>query len=416
MKVCKDYIKKQKREAKLLHLSYSPITVIIPCYNEPNILATLESLWNNENYQEQLHVIVVINHSEKSPPEAILQNQRTCTQLKSWKEHSETPLRTLSVLDIVFNDAESGVGAARKLGMDEAICQYIKNDKDGIILSLDADTLCAPNYLAEVYQHFQARPQTNTLIIQYQHQLDNIDTAQQDAIINYELYLRYMTLAYRYVNHPDAFHTIGSAFAVKVSAYCKQGGMNRRQAGEDFYFLQKMLLLGNCYELNTSCVFPSSRTSERVPFGTGKAVQELMTAKKELQTYSFTAFEELKLFFDQHTSLYKISKQDFENIVFNDLGGLIKSWLIEKDYFSELEKINANCASETMFSKKFFESFSIFQIIKYLNFTHTHFLRKIGIFHAISCLPEAEKLEFSTPKKLLFSLRELMNRESFCKR
>jgi hypothetical protein len=42
-----------------------------------------------------------------------------------------------------------------------------------------------------------------------------------------------------------AYHTVGSAMAVKAYQYVKVGGMNRRQAGEDFYFIQKLVHSGN---------------------------------------------------------------------------------------------------------------------------------------------------------------------------
>lgn len=415
MKACNNYSRKQKKKALLAPLPYAPLTIIIPCYDEPNISATLKSIWNCTGYKENLHVIVVVNHATNAPENSIAQNKATVAELREWQKNYATKLRHLSILQIVFSENESGVGAARKLGMDEVVSQYIQSGKDGVIISLDADTLCASNYLSEIFKHFCKYPKTNTLIIRYAHIFDNIVPAQKNAIIQYELYLRYMTLAYRYIGHPDAFHTIGSAFAVRASAYCKQGGMNRRQAGEDFYFIQKMLLLGNCHELNTTCVYPSARISARVPFGTGKAVKELMENNCELQTYSFKAFEELKVFFDKHLSLYKTSQQDYEQMLYNDLGGLIKSWLIEVDFFKELQQINNNCASETMFSKKFFETFSIFQIIKYLNFTHTHFLQKVGVFHAISCLPQANNFNFLSDETLLFSMRDELSLDTFIK-
>jgi len=39
---------------------------------------------------------------------------------------------------------------------------------------------------------------------------------------------------------PYAYHTIGSAFACRAEAYIAAGGMNRRHAAEDFYFLQQL--------------------------------------------------------------------------------------------------------------------------------------------------------------------------------
>ncbi len=415
MKPCTSYIAKQNEKSILSDLPYAPLTIVIPCYNEPNILATLESIWKNKGYDKRLHIIVIVNQSEYTSKKCIIQNKKTLQELETVKENYVNNLHSLSILNITFPSSEGGVGAARKIGMDEAINQYVQHRKDGIIISLDADTIVAKNYLAEIYNAFIKNPRINTLIINYEHPLHGLSQTQKKAIIQYELYLRYMTLAYRYVSHPNAFHTIGSAFAVRASAYCKQGGMNKRQAGEDFYFLQKLMAFGGCSELNTTCIFPSSRTSDRVPFGTGKAIKELIGSNKELQTYSFKAFEELKTFFDMHESLYKITKTDYEAIIYNELGGLIKSWLIEDNFFSQLQKINGNCASLEMFSKKFFESFSILQIIKYLNFSHTHFIQKSGIYHAISCLPQSEIFGFQNPESLLLSVRKYLQKDTFVK-
>ncbi len=415
LKPCTSYIAKQNEKLLLSELPYAPLTIVIPCYNEPHILATLESIGKNERYDKRLHIIVVVNQSEDTSERCITQNKRTLQELETVQDNYANSLHSLSVLNITFPSGEGGVGAARKIGMDEAVNQYVQHGEDGIIISLDADTIVATNYLTEIYNAFTKNPKTNTLIINYEHPLHGLSQTQKRAIIQYELYLRYMTLAYRYVGHPNAFHTIGSAFSVRASAYCKQGGMNKRQAGEDFYFLQKLMALGGCSELNSTCVFPSSRTSDRVPFGTGKAIKELIDNNNELQTYSFKAFEELETFFDMHESLYKITKTDYEAIVYNELGGLIKSWLIEDNFFYQLEKINGNCASLEMFSKKFFESFSILQIIKYLNFSHAHFVKKSGIYHAISCLPQSEIFDFQTPDSLLFSVQKYLQKDTFVK-
>ncbi|MEZ4848575.1 MAG: hypothetical protein R3B93_08135 [Bacteroidia bacterium] len=72
-----------------------------------------------------------------------------------------------------------------------------------------------------------------------------------------------------------AFHCVGSSMAVRSIAYQKRGGMNRRKAGEDFYFLQKFIAEGTLAELSTTKVIPSPRASEKVPFGTGRAIKKL---------------------------------------------------------------------------------------------------------------------------------------------
>ena len=55
--------------------------------------------------------------------------------------------------------------------------------------------------------------------------------------------------------------------------------------------------MGNFTELNTTTVIPSPRVSDRVPFGTGKAVGEIVSAdQRSLETYNFKIFVELKEF------------------------------------------------------------------------------------------------------------------------
>ena len=78
-------------------------------------------------------------------------------------------------------------------------------------------------------------------------------------IAAYELHLRYYTHGLRFSNLPYSFQTVGSAMAVRCSAYQKQGGMNKRKAGEDFYFIQKIIALGGYSELNSTTVFPVSK-------------------------------------------------------------------------------------------------------------------------------------------------------------
>jgi hypothetical protein len=57
--------------------------------------------------------------------------------------------------------------------------------------------------------------------------------------------------------------------------------MNRRMAGEDFYFIQKLLPAGGFFNLNQTTVYPSPRSSARVPFGTGVTIQRLTEGKNE---------------------------------------------------------------------------------------------------------------------------------------
>lgn len=115
--------------------------------------------------------------------------------------------------------------------------------------------------------------------------------------MKYELYLRYYRLALEYTGHPHAYHCIGSAFAVRTLDYVAQGGMNKRQAGEDFYFLQKLIATGRYATLQSTQVYPSPRFSGRTPFGTGQAVPADRSGVRTFSGISPTGFSGFKMFF-----------------------------------------------------------------------------------------------------------------------
>src|SRR5690606_30362640 len=103
----------------------------------------------------------------------------------------------------------------------------------GLIISLDADTLVEPNYLQALRKEFDLQDAW-AAVIDFAHPLAG-PVEQQAAILAYEIHLRYHVLGLRYAGSPYAFHTVGSAMACTAEAYVAAGGMNRRQAGEDFY-------------------------------------------------------------------------------------------------------------------------------------------------------------------------------------
>jgi hypothetical protein len=142
-----------------------------------------------------------------------------------------------------------------------------------VIACFDADCTCDPNYLAATENFFQSQPSAPGASIYFEHPLDG---ENREPIALYELHLRYYVEALRYAGFPHAYHTIGSSMAARADPYFKQGGMNKRKAGEDFYFLHKIIPLGGFGEINDTRVIPSPRASHRVPFGTGRAPAPLV--------------------------------------------------------------------------------------------------------------------------------------------
>ena len=140
--------------------------------------------------------------------------------------------------------------------------------------------------------------------------------------------------------------------------------MNKRKAGEDFYFLQKLFPLRNFSEINTCCVYPSARNSDRVPFGTGKAIGDMLNGK-EFLFYDFEIFIQLKIFFDcikNHG--FKKTASD----IMNSAPPELLEFLLLNNFESKFEEIKQNVRSEETFISRFFYWFNGFLVLKAVHF------------------------------------------------
>ena len=370
------------------------MVVVIPVFDEPDLLQTLDSLACCKWPEQDVEVLVVVNQSEESPAEIAQQNQQTVMDLQNWMKLKEDTFFHLHVLvPPPFRKKHAGAGLARKVGMDEAVRRFASIDEpDGVIVSLDADTLVDENYLVEIEQHFQQEPRQVGATIQFKHRLDEIsDTRHRQGMELYESYLYYYKNAMAFTGFPNAIHTVGSAFAVRVSAYIKQGGMNRKQAGEDFYFLHKLAQLGKIGEINTTCVHPSPRISNRVPFGTGPVLQKWMQGEETLrQTYDFQSFKDLKQFFDLLLRIYEAPVPEIRTIL-QALPIPVKTFLEEDEFEKALLEIRSNASRFESFEKRFFGYFNAFKILKFLNFVHPKFYTFQDLEEAAQALANESK-------------------------
>ena len=400
------YLDVQEREATVF--------VVIPCFNEPDILTTLNSLAKCSPPKGIVSVIVVINDAENSPAEAVSQNNSTLKCIRNWQlQHSDLFFNVQRIYAHALPKKWAGVGWARKIGMDEAIRKIAKSGTtDGIIVSLDADSTVSPNYLQTIENAFVDNPFAGFFLINFEHPLDykGLSNSERDGIIRYELHMRYYKNAMAYSGYPHAIHTVGSSFALKASAYVKQGGMNRRKAGEDFYFLHKLVLLGNYGNINTSTVFPAPRISDRVPFGTGAAMKRWIEGSNELlSTYSFEAFGQLKPFFSNASKFWSLNRAEIEE-VFSHLDTSLQSFLLNWQSIDKILELMSNCSIERIFQKRFFHHFNAFWILKYLNFIHESSLKRadlkaesMRLLNSLGIMPERD----SSLETLLEIFRDL---------
>ena len=148
--------------------------------------------------------------------------------------------------------------------------------------------------------------------------------------------------------------------AVRSKEYQKQGGMNRRKAGEDFYFLHKIIPQPTFINLTTTCVYPSDRTSDRVPFGTGRSMLNHYDESQDLLvSYDPRSFELVKLFVESVMQAYPNLP-----IIDNQFPSVFMDWLSTEKFDKKHAESIRNSTNRTNFEKRFFTWFDAFKVLK----------------------------------------------------
>ena len=389
------------------------IIIVVPAYNEPGICKLLDSLALCTIPECKVEVIVVVNAPEDAEADIITNNKITISNIESWKTNNNKCFFRLFAFNAEhYSLREWGVGLARKVGMDEAVRRFNSiNKHDGIILNLDADCLVEENYFISLYNELLLRKERTACSIYFEHPLSGTDF-QIDIyryIAMYELHLRYYFQGLAYSDFPYVFHTVGSAVAVKALAYVKAGGMNRRKAGEDFYFIQKLVPAGGFFTLNSTTVYPSPRPSSRVPFGTGASIKKLMEGGHlNLLTYNMQAFKELQSFFALTEQFYNC-KTDKLREYHNSIPPGLNSFIDKEEWIEKMTEIKNNSSGLPSFKKRFFGWFNMFRIVKYLNWVHLGIFEKKPVNISASELLEYAGITFASkdPVELLLYYRAM---------
>lgn len=385
------------------------IVVVIPAYKEEYLLLSLMSLKKCKLPLADVEVIVVINDSLLDTSKTKKLNQKIFEQATEWSEKNSQPRMRFRILyKGELPKKSGGVGLARKIGMDEACYRFAKAKvKKGIIVCFDADSKCEENYLVAIEDHFKKHKRTSACSIHFEHPIRGFDFKESiyEAIIAYELHLRYFINVQDWAGFPFAYQTIGSSMAVRSDYYQKQGGMNRRKAGEDFYFLQKFIALGNFTNLNTTTVIPSPRISDRVPFGTGKAVGEITKQKGQYETYNLLTFKDLKVFVKQLKKIFA-AENDWRKV---SLPNAVIQYLELHDFDKRLAEIRKNTTNYSSFKKRFFHWFNAFQVMKFAHFARDHFYKNVSVESAALALLQEQKIDIEkiNQKALLLLFRKI---------
>jgi hypothetical protein len=169
-----------------------------------------------------------------------------------------------------FPDGQ-GVGLARRIGCDLALALYAAGRvEDPFVYCTDADAGLPADYFGGP----ALGADVAALVFPFWH-VPGGDPPIDAATALYELGLRYYVDGLAQAGSPFAFHTVGSALAVRASAYAAVRGFPKRLAGEDFYVLNKLAKVGTIARVAQAPLRLRSRASLRTVHGTGAAAVRL---------------------------------------------------------------------------------------------------------------------------------------------
>ena len=365
------------------HVDQHQISVIIPIKNEfPDFFSTLESL--NQSWlsfcekssceKEKILVILVVNALKDDSDEVIKNNEKLLLALEEAKNQEKYKGLDFFVVNLNppmgFLPEKQGVGYARKLGMDYAIFFNCN-----VLACLDGDTLVEKNYVEALYQFSKDVKEKGELfaVTDFFHQRAE-NQFYQKAIDSYEEFLKFHSTKLEECGTPFYPVALGPTLVSSNYAYCAVNGMNLKVAGEDFYFLQSLIKLkiadGKTLKttmLNTS-VFPSSRISDRVLFGTGSRINELVEDAKNMSQSC-----------DNDKILEKISYPYYDEWIYDEFKKFfaeknpevtkLKDFLEDEKFLENFAKMKKNYGkSQNRFEAAFHTWFDGLKIIRGIHF------------------------------------------------
>ncbi len=356
--------------------------VVIPAFAEtPEFLQRLITT----NWQRRVLAIVIINQPDtEEDPSSQQTLWRWITQHGVVKynhngmlltDFQHSPVRILAIDRFSTGKRipkKQGVGLARKIGADIAAALYFQGTvKSPWIFSTDADATLHCDYFSPA-QHMHAN--TSAWVLPFAHQCNDSATGQATAL--YEQGLNYYVEALRWAGSPYAFHTIGSCLCVHADYYCQVRGFPKRAGGEDFYLLNK---LNKTAPVRTFCspqplVSIQARLSQRVPFGTGPGVANIMHKLQMQQPYTYYApevFAELRQLLRQLNALTPTTKLE---IFLDDCTPPIRAALLSlniDELFNHLQKLGNEGKPASVLVKHAHDWFDAFKTLKLIHYLQT---------------------------------------------
>ncbi len=302
---------------------------------------------------------------------------------------------------------KNGVGLARKIGGDIAAHAIsLGLVRTPWIFSTDADATLPSNYL-EATEIQEA--DNSAVYFPFIHRGKTGGEPSQPLAL-YELSLRYYTASLATNIKRTAHDTIGSALAVRATAYAEVRGFPPRSGGEDFYLIAKAAKVGCVALAKTKPVLVTERESDRVPFGTStgtRKISQQLEARERVLFYDPRVFSCLG-------ALEKAVASFFSNRSIDDFNRVLASNPLSQAIYAVIEStglqhrlILADSQTKALpdLRKRVFDWFDHFRVLKMVHFLRDEYFCNIDWTEALA-KSEFVRDRMSQEQEALFALRQ----------
>ena len=274
-----------------------------------------------------------------------------------------------------------GVGLARKIAADIALSLIAtKTVKHPWIWNSDADAHLPEDYFSVIPLNKKCT-QANHAAYIYPFRHTVIDDTEENKKISsatrlYEQSLDYYVAGLRWAGSPYAFHTLGSTIAVNGEHYAQVRGFPKRAGAEDFYLLNKLVKTGTIEILDSAEIEIESRPSDRVPFGTGPAVEKLLALPELSEAQLFyhpDIFKQLKIWLAEIPKLFDcdITELGLEEGTY--------STLLEMNIETAIAHAKTHSHSEAGFCRQMNTWFDGFRTLRFIHILRDNNYRNINL-------------------------------------
>ncbi|MEX2488973.1 MAG: hypothetical protein WD356_05530 [Pseudomonadales bacterium] len=378
--------------------TYDYVLVIPACQERP---LDLERVW--QFISDDLLVILVVNSPREHDHDTIALLRHIQSLWPATLEQENLGLHPTDSMnpDIFLVDRctkgrelphGDGVGLARKIGADIALKLIVDGTiRTPVIYSTDADVRLPRDYFGAADTHRS----TAATLYPFRHEPE---PGLELSATLYEISMFYYVAGLKWAKSPYAFGTVGSTMAIGKEHYAMVRGFPKRQAGEDFYLLNKLAKTGNIRQLAAPIIDITARRSARAPFGTGANLAKIEALDNPMTEYRFYHPEIFRLLANCNLMLNTLWAMDDTDRYLEKYPQL-RDWCEETGILQLARTRRQNFASQRTFDNFLHEWFDAFRTLKFIHFMRDRFYSSVPF-------AEIANAEFTPPFDSIFAFRD----------